>query len=149
MRYFLPPPDESPTPPGVVPVAPLNVVAGRHDPWEAERAGPGEGRLVRSVRMPAAEAAEYVRRWSGEPGDPAHAIVTAAGLAARERSRPDRLHAGVVRCQRLAVVVGAREATALHWSAPEPVTAADEAAWERALARLAADGRRAGGGWRA
>ena len=96
--------------------------------------------------MPADQLAAYLGAWEADP-PPAGPIPTPAGVVARERQRPDRALPGAVRRQRLAVVAEGHEATALHWSAPEPVTADDEAAWRRAIDRLAAAG--AAAGWRA
>lgn len=144
MRYHLPVPGGPPTRPvgGVAPVgAPGR--AGAHEP--APGPAPGEGRLVRTVRMPAGEAAGHMRRWALS-GGPAHPI-DAGGLMARERRRADRAVPGALRRQRLAIAVHGDEAVAVHWSAPEPVTDEDERAWARALGRLAAAP--AGRGWTA
>ncbi len=107
---------------------------------------PADGRLIRVVRMPADSVAAYLGSWEVDP-PPAGAIEAPYGVVARERLRPDRSRPGAVRRQRLAVVAEGPEATALHWSAPEPVTAEDEAVWHRALERLSASG--ASAGWRA
>ena len=144
MTYYLPPPDDS--------GSGLHAVSGvRPSPSATTGHGsPGaplpDGRIVRTVRMPAGEIAAYVAAWET---DPPHAIPIPGppGVVARERLRPDRTAPGAVRRQRLAVVAEGREGTALHWSAPEPVTDDDEAAWRRALARLADTGATAG--WRA
>src|SRR5690606_8795824 len=100
---------------------------------EAPPERPGEGRIVRTVPMPAGRAPGYLARWAAGP--PPARPIEAGGLAARERRRPDALVPGVTRLQRLAIAVRGDEAVAVHWSAPEPVTAADERAWRRALAR--------------
>lgn len=127
----MPQPDEGPAIGGVAPVRrPAGPVAEHH----AEPPRPGDGRIVRTVRMPAADAAGYVARWAAGP-PPAHALE-APGATARERSRPDSVHPGGIRRQRLAVATLGDEALAVHWSALEPVTQADERAWARALERL-------------
>ena len=143
MTYYLPPPDDA---------SGLHAVSGvRGAPGAtADRGPPGpglpDGRILRTVKMPAAELAAYLGAWESDP-PPAAVIPAPAGVIARERQRPDRSMPGTVRRQRLAMVAEGLEATALHWSAPEPVTADDESAWQRALGRLAAAG--AAGGWRA
>lgn len=144
MRYYLPMPGGPPTRPvgGVAPVG----APGPPGPREPDAgAGAGEGRLVRTVRMPAGEGPGYIRRWAGS-GGPAHPI-DAGGLTARERRRADRTVPGAVRRQRLAIAVHGDEAVAVHWSALEPVSDEDERAWARALRRLAAAP--AGRGWTA
>lgn len=142
MRYFLPQPDEAPGLRGVVPVRPAPGPSAEREDGPPR---PGEGRIVRTVRMPAGDAAAYLARWAAGP-PPAHPLE-ADGVAARERSRPDAVLAGAVRRQRLAVASRGDEAVAVHWSAPEPVSEADERAWRRALERLA--GAPAAGGWTA
>jgi hypothetical protein len=142
MRYFLPQPDEAPGLGGVVPVRPAAAPAAERDDGPPR---PGEGRIVRTVPMPAGDAAAYLARWAAGP-PPAHPLE-AGGATARERNRPDAVLPGAVRRQRLAVVARGDEAVAVHWSAPEPVTEADERAWRRALERLA--GAPAPGGWTA
>lgn len=144
MTYYLPPPDDGGS--GLQAVSGVRAAPGA----TADRAPPGaglpDGRLVRTVRMPADQLAAYLSAWEDDP-PPAAVIPAPPGVVARERQRPDRAVPGAVRRQRLAVVAEGHAATALHWSAPEPVTADDEAAWRRALDRLAAAG--AAGGWRA
>lgn len=146
MRYHLPPPDEQ-SPRSVAAVARAGATAGplAHD---HEVVAGGDGRLMRTVTLRAGEAAGYLRRWEAERPR-ALALDAPAGVAVRERSRPDRVVPGAWRRQRLAVREGPDGAVALHWSAPEPVTFADEAAWTRGLGRLTARGATARGGWRA
>jgi hypothetical protein len=146
MRYHLPPPPVSPGAHGVEPVAPLGGPADPH-PYEHEPYDPAAGRIVRTVVMPAAEAGPYLVRW-GEGHPPAHEIA-AGPRTALERGRPDRALPGGRRRQRLLVVVHGAEATAVHWSAPEPVRPDDERAWERAIARVAAVPGGDPGGWTA
>lgn len=144
MRYFLPPADE-PAPRTVHGVTPIGAMprAGPHP--EPDVAPPADGRLVRTVRMPAAEAAPYLARWSSEPGHAAAPLAAPTGVVARERRRPDRVHPGVRRLQRLAMATTGDETTALHWSAPEPLNPRDRAAWDEALSRIA--GRAASHEW--
>jgi hypothetical protein len=139
MRYFLPQPHEAP---GVGGVVPVRAAAGPGAEREGEAPRPGEGRILRTVPMPAADAGAYLARWAAAP-PPAHRLE-AGGVPARERTRPDSIHPGAVRRQRLAVATRGDRAVAVHWSAPEPVTEADERAWGRALERLAAPPRREG-----
>ena len=146
MRYHLPPPSESSRAHGITPVAPAGGAVVAHTP-EPAAYDIAEGRILRTVRLTTAEAGPYLRRWESDAGTPAHAIPVPAGTA-RERRRADRTMPGTMRRQRLAVVRDAAGASALHWSAPEPVLADDEAVWERALARAAA-GTRDAGGWTA
>ncbi|WP_217913678.1 hypothetical protein [Miltoncostaea marina] len=101
-----------------------------------EDEGPGEGRLVRTVRMPLAEAPGYLARWLAEPGPAAHPLAAPYGVTARERRRADRLVPGAHRRQRLAMAADGDVATAVHWSAREPLGPADAAAWDAAVARL-------------
>jgi hypothetical protein len=146
MRYHLPPAPVTPGAHGVEPVAPLAGPADPH-PYEPEPHDPSAGRIVRTVAMPAAEAGPYLVRW-GDGHPPAHEIAAGARTAL-ERTRPDRTLPGGTRRQRLAVVVHGAGATAVHWSAPEPVLPDDERAWRRALARAAGDGDADPGGWTA
>lgn len=147
MRYHLPP-EEHAGARDVHAVAPVGAArgptSGGHDPLEAP-----DRPILRSRVMPAAEAGAYLRRWCGEGPVRAWPIGAPAGIEARERSRPDRVHAGGRRRQRLALAVGAAEATALHWSVAEPVGPDDEEAWRRGLARLAPGPPREGRAWRA
>jgi hypothetical protein len=147
MRYHLPPPDEEPRPRAVRGVAALGTAPGA-TPRDPD-VGPGpEGRLVRTVALAPGEAGPYLRRWESEvPGT--RALPAPDGIAARERTRPDRSVPGALRRQRLAVRPAAGGATAVHWSAPEPVLPDDEAAWRRALDRLLGAGRAAPRGWAA
>lgn len=144
MTYYLPPPDEGGS--GLQAVSGVRPAPGA----TVDRGPPGpglpDGRILRTVRLPAHELAAYLGAWENDP-PPATVIPAPPGVVARERQRPDRTMPGAVRRQRLAVVAEGREATALHWSAPEPVTADDESAWRRAVDRLAEAG--AAAGWRA
>jgi len=132
MRYFLPASGDDPAVGGVVPVRAAAGAAGDH---EADALHPGDGRIVRTVRLPARDAAGYLARWAAAP--PAAHPLEAGGLTARERLRPDAVRPGALRRQRIAVATRGDEALAVHWSAPEPVSEADERAWRRALERLA------------
>jgi hypothetical protein len=143
MRYFLPPAEE-PVPRTIHGVTSVGATTRASAHPEPEVAGPGEGRLIRSVTLAAAEARAHLARWESEA--PAHDVPAPRGILARERSRTDRVRAGIVRRQRLAIAVAGDVATATHWSVPEPPTAEDERAWARVLARLDAT---ALGGWRA
>ena len=144
MTYYLPPPRDGDSG--------LHSVSGVHAATDvaSDRGAPppslADGRIIRVVRMPAESVAAYLGSWEVDP-PPAGPIEAPYGVVARERLRPDRSRPGAVRRQRLAVVAEGSEATALHWSAPEPVTAEDEAVWHRALERLSASG--ASAGWRA
>jgi hypothetical protein len=143
MRTFLPPEEPSRR----RGVGAVRGVAGAHG-VHAREAGPppdGDHRLVRTGTMTAAEARAHLAAWQGEA--PSHPIAAPAGVVARERRRPDRVHPGAVRLQRLAVAVHGDDAAVVHWSVAEPVDPGDERAWERALARIASPPER--GGWRA
>lgn len=146
MRYFLPPADE-PTPRTIRGVAPVGATprAGPHP--EPDLPAPAEGRLVRTVRMPVAEAAAYLARWQSEPGPASAPLAAPPGVTAHERWRPDRVVPGLRRIQRLAIAATGAEATALHWSAPGSLHPGDHTAWESALARLGP--RPAARGWTA
>lgn len=134
MRYFLPPP-EDPIPRAIGRAAPVSG-AGRLDAHpEPETADVANGRLVRLSRMDASEARAHLGRWEAEA--PAHDLPAPARVVARERSRPDRIHPGTRRRQRIALTTGADPVTLAHWSVPEPPTEDDERAWRRALDRLA------------
>jgi hypothetical protein len=102
-------------------------------------------RLVRTATMPAAEARAHLTAWEGEAA--ARPIAAPPGVVARERRRPDGVHPGGVRLQRLAVAVHGDQAGVAHWSVIEPVDPADERVWQRALARIASPPER--GGWTA
>ncbi len=147
MRYHLPAPDEEPRPRAVGGIAGVHAAQGPAAREPDVPAGP-DGRLVRTVALAPGEAGPYLRRWESEvPG--VRALPAPDGITARERTRPDRAVPGALRRQRLAVRPAADGATALHWSAPEPVVPDDEAAWRRALDRLTGTGRAASGGWAA
>lgn len=134
MRYFLPP-GEDPVPRTIGGAARIGAL-GRLDAHpEAEAADLADGRLVRVSRMDAAEARAHLAHWEAEA--PAHDVPAPARVVARERSRPDRIHPGTLRRQRLALTTGADPVTIAHWSVPEPPTEGDERAWQRVLARLA------------
>lgn len=135
MRYHLPP-REDPVPRTIGGVAPIGAGPRVEAHPEQEPGGPADGRLIRTVELSAAAAHEHLRRWEAEA--PAHDIPGPRGVVARERSRPDRVNTGALRRQRLAVAWRGEEATATHWSVPEPPTSADERAWQRVLARIAA-----------
>lgn len=144
MTYYLPPPDDGGS--GPLAVSGVRAAPGATSDRGGPVAGLSDGRIIRTVRMPADQLAGYLRTWEIEP-PPAGPIPAPPGVVARERLRPDRVVPGAVRRQRLAVVAEGLEATALHWSAPEPVTADDEAVWRRAVEKMAAAG--AAAGWRA
>lgn len=144
MTYYLPPPDDGGS--GLHAVSGVHAAQALARDRGAAEPGVADGRIVRLVRMPAGDVAAYLGSWEVEP-PPAGPIDAPYGVVARERLRPDRSRPGCVRRQRLAIVAEGHEATALHWSAPEPVTAEDEAVWRRALERLSASG--AAAGWRA
>jgi hypothetical protein len=145
MRYHLPPPEE-PVPRVIGGVARIGASPRLDAHPEQDPGGGADGRLIRTIEMGAAAAHEHLRQWEAEAV--AHDIPAPPGITARERSRPDRVHPGSLRRQRLAVAWHGEEATAAHWSVPEPPAAADERAWERVLARIAAGAGREGG-WRA
>ncbi len=136
MRYFLPP-HEDPVPGTIHGVTPVGATL-RPDPHEEDLGALAEGRLVRIVHMPRADGPGYLSRWRGEPGVAPTPLATPEGAVAWERSRADRLLAGVSRLQRLAMVETDSEAIALHWSAPLPLQRGDQPAWESALERLGA-----------
>jgi hypothetical protein len=102
-------------------------------------------RLVRTATMTAADARAHMATWEGEAAS--RPIAAPAGVVARERRRPDRLHPGGTRIQRLAVAVHGGTAQVAHWSVGEPADPADERVWERTLARIATPP--AAGGWTA
>lgn len=143
MRTFLPPED-----PGrrrelgaVRGIAGAGGVTGRD-------AGPppdADHRLVRTGTMTAADARAHLASWEGEAAS--RPLAAPPGVVARERRRPDRVHPGGVRVQRLAVAVHGDAAAVAHWSVAEPAGPADERVWERTLARIAAAP--AAGGWTA
>jgi hypothetical protein len=134
MRYHLPP-REDPVPRTIGGVARIGASPRLDAHPEQDPGSSAEGRLIRTVEFGAAAAHEHLRAWEAEA--PAHDIPAPPGVVARERSRPDRVHAGALRRQRLAVAWHGEEATAAHWSVPEPPTPADQRAWERVLARIA------------
>lgn len=142
MRYYLPPPEE-PFPRTIGGVSRIGANPRLDAHPEQDHGGAAEGRLIRTVELGAAAAHEHLRLWEAEGA--AHEIPAPVGVTARERSRPDRVHTGAIRRQRLAMAWHGEEAIAAHWSVPEPPVAADERAWDRVLARIAArDGRRDG-----
>ena len=97
------------------------------------------------MELSAAAAHEHLRPWEAEAA--AHDIPAPPGVIARERSRPDRVHAGALRRQRLAVAVTAARRPPSTGRCPSRRWPDDERAWGRALA---ARGRRpAGDGWTA
>lgn len=146
MRYFLPP-AEDPVPRAIGGAARISAT-GRLDAHpEPEFADLAEGRLVRVSRMDAAEARAHLARWEAEAA--AHDIPAPAGVLARERSRADRVHAGALRRQRLALTTGTDPMTVAHWSVPEPPSEADARAWDRVLARLGEAGGGPRSGWSA
>lgn len=133
MRYFLPP-GVDPVPRTIGGAARIHAT-GRLDAHpEPESPDLADGRLVRVSRMPVAEARRHLAHWEAEA--PAHDIPAPPHVLARERSRPDRIHPGTLRRQRIAVTTGADPATVAHWSVPEPPVEGDERAWQRVLARL-------------
>jgi hypothetical protein len=122
-------------------------VAGA-DAVHGREAGPPpevDHRLVRTTTMTAADARAHLATWQGEAAS--RPIAAPDGVVAHERRRPDRVHPGAVRLQRLAVAVHGDDAAVAHWSVAEPLGPGDERAWERALARIAAPPER--GGWTA
>ena len=143
MRTFLPPEEPSRRRElgAIRGVAAPDAVHGRAaaPPPEADH------RLVRTATMTAAAARAHLATWEGEAAS--RPIAAPAGVVARQRRRPDRVHPGGVRLQRLAVAVHGDGAAVAHWSVAEPVGPGDERAWERALARIASPPER--GGWRA
>jgi hypothetical protein len=145
MRYHLPP-REDPVPRTIGGVARIHASPRLDAHPEQDLGSSAEGRLIRTVELGAAAAHEHLRLWEAEAA--AHDIPAPPGVVARERSRPDRVHAGALRRQRLAIAWHGEEATAAHWSVPEPPTPADQRAWERVLARIAT-GRDSRGGWTA
>jgi hypothetical protein len=143
MRTFLPPED-----PGrrrelgaVRGVSGAGRVTGR----DAGPAPDADHRLVRTGTMTAAEARAHLATWEGEAAS--RPIGAPPGVVARERRRPDRVHPGGTRIQRLAVAVHGDVAEVAHWSVAEPADPADERVWEQTLARIATPPER--GGWTA
>lgn len=145
MRYHLPP-REDPVPRTIGGVARIGASPRLDAHPEQDLGGGAEGRLIRTVELSAADAHEHLRQWEAEAS--AHDIPAPDGVIARERSRPDRVHAGALRRQRLAIAWHGEEATAAHWSVPEPPTPSDQRAWERVLTRLGTAGA-PGDGWTA
>ncbi|HET6690885.1 MAG TPA: hypothetical protein VFG74_08480 [Miltoncostaeaceae bacterium] len=143
MRTFLPPEDpRSRRELGAVRgVAAPGAVAGREPgpPSDADH------RLVRTATMTAAAARARLAAWEGEATS--RPIAAPAGVAARERRRPDRVHPGAMRLQRLAIAVHGDAAQVAHWSVAEPPAPADERVWQQTLARIAAPP--AAAGWTA
>jgi hypothetical protein len=99
-------------------------------------------RLVRVATMTATEARAHLAAWQGEAAS--RAIPAPGGVVARERRRPDRVHPGVTRVQRLAVAVHGDTAGVAHWSVAGAAGPGDERAWERALDRIASPPERGG-----
>ncbi len=137
MRYRLPPP-EDPVPRTIGSVARVGASPRLDAHPEQDFGTPAEQRLVRTAHMSAAEAREHLAHWEAEAV--AHDLPAPPGVIARERSRPDRVHHGAMRRQRLAIAWDGDSATAAHWSVPEPPDEADERAWHRVLDRLGASG---------
>jgi len=127
VRYFLPPPDPTPR-------REIGAIRAIRSP-EAD-ARMGDGRLVRTLTMSVAGARAHMDRWESEAAG--YDIPAPPGIVARERSVADRVQAGARRRQRLALAITGETATAAHWSVPEPPRPADERAWERVIARIAA-----------
>ena len=143
MRTFLPPED----PRRSRELGAVRAVSGP-DAVLGREAGPppdADHRLVRTGTMTAAEARAHLATWEGEAAS--HPIAAPPGVVARERRRPDRVHPGGVRLQRLAVAVHGDAASVAHWSIAEPAGPGDEDAWRRALGRIASPPER--GGWTA
>jgi len=143
MRTFLPPEDPRRS-------RELGAVRGDSGPDAVLGREPGpppdaDHRLVRTGTMTAAEARAHLATWEGEAAS--HPIAAPPGVVARERRRPDRVHPGGVRLQRLAVAVHGDAASVAHWSIAEPAGPGDEDAWRRALGRIASPPER--GGWTA
>ena len=144
MRYFLPPPDEAPRR-EIPAIRGIDATEGFTGEREAPSRAPDDGRLIRTVTMTGAQARAHLADWQSE--SVTHEVPAPPGIIARERSRADRVLAGALRRQRLAVAITADAATAVHWSVPEPPTPADERAWRRVIARLTAPA--GGNGWSA
>jgi hypothetical protein len=143
MRTFLPPEDprRSRELGAVRGVSAPDAVLGR----EAGQPPETDHRLVRTGTMTAAEARAHLATWEREAAS--RPIAAPPGVVARERRRPDRVHAGGVRVQRLAVAVHGDAAAVAHWSVAEPAGPDDERVWERVLGRIASPPER--GGWTA
>jgi hypothetical protein len=143
MRTFLPPEEPSRR----RELGAIRGVAGPDAVVGREAAPPPEAdhRLVRTGTTTAAAARAHLAAWQAEAAS--RPIAAPAGVVARERRRPDRVHPGAVRLQRLAVAVHGDDAAVAHWSVAEPLGPGDERAWERALARIASPPER--GGWTA
>jgi len=146
MRYFLPP-AEDPVPRTIGGAARIGAPSRMDAHPEQDLSGPADDRLIRTMEMGAAEARAHLARWEAEAA--AHDIPAPPGVMARERSRPDRIHAGALRRQRLALATSCDPAVLAHWSVPEPPTLADERAWNRVLTRLAGAGGGPRSGWSA
>lgn len=135
VRHFLPPPETTPRREigALRAVEPPDAVAPRRREADAPL---GDGRLVRTLTMAVAEARAHLDRWESEAAG--HEIAAPPGIVARERSVADRAQAGARRRQRLALAISGDTASAAHWSVPEPPRPADERAWDRVVARIAA-----------
>lgn len=143
MRTFLPP--EGPR--GRRELGAVRGIAGTGGVTGRDAGPPPDAdhRLVRTGTMTAAAAQAHMASWEGEAAS--RPIAAPAGVVARERRRPDRVHPGATRLQRLAVAVHGDAAAVAHWSVAEPAGPADERVWERTLARIASP--RDAGGWTA
>jgi hypothetical protein len=146
MRYFLPL-GEDPVPRTIGRAARIRATSRLDAHPETDPGAMAGDRLVRTMEMSTADARAHFARWEAEA--PAHDIPSPVGVVARERSRPDRIHPGALRRQRLALAEAGDAATLAHWSVHEPPTPADELAWDRVIARLAAAGGAPRAGWSA
>ncbi len=124
---------------------------GLRDEEDRRRGDDAAEVLTRIMRVEAAEATRRLAEWQAAPLE-IDAVPVPPGIVARERVRRDTRpgHGGqpALRRQRIAVAAGEQTSWVAYWSAPEPVTAAHERPWQRAIARLSgADDDR--GGWSA
>ena len=139
-RYQLPPPDPPPrrrdVPRALRPARVGDATSVERD-LATEGLPGGDGRLVRVRRIAAAAAPAYLEAWASAGGSP---LPAPEGVSAAERRRGASGVGGAPawRLQRLAIASFGAEAVAVHWSAPEPVQADDQRAWDRLLSRLAA-----------
>jgi len=125
-----------------------NDYLGLRDEEDRRRGRDAPEVLTRIMRLDAAEAVRRLAEWQAAPLDVVD-VPSPPGIVARERVRRDTRpgHDGhpALRRQRIAVAAGERTSRVSYWSAPEPVTAAHERPWQRAIARLSGEDTDRGG----